>query len=112
MLTSQLMSTADATATQNSAGYAKGDLTTFSVQFTFSGASAGAVSLDCSNDTTNPPTTWIAVSGSSVSITAGESAMINVTNAGYRWVRAKWVPSLGTGTISCQIVALQPANRF
>jgi hypothetical protein len=112
MQISQLFSAADATATQVSAPFQKGDLPTFSVQFTFSGASAGSVSLQCSNDNVNVPTNWITVSGSSVAIAAGESAMINVTNAGYRWVRASWVPSAGVGTVTADLVILQPANRF
>lgn len=108
MLHSQLMSQANAAVTQTSPGYQKGDLSTFSVQFVFSSAtSAGAVKLDCSNDNTN----WIAIADSSVTITAGESAMINVTNGGYRYVRAVWTPTAGTGQITADLVVLEPSNR-
>jgi hypothetical protein len=108
MLTKQLMSGANAAVNQVSPGEMKGDLSTFSVQFVFSSAtSAGAVTLECSNDNVN----WITVDGSSVTIAAGEAAMINVSNGGYAWVRAVWTPTAGTGTITAPLVVLQPANR-
>lgn len=113
MLTAQLLSAADASSTVRSASYQKGDLSTFSVQFVFSSATlAGAVTLECSNDAGPAISNWITVAGSSISITAGESAMINVSNAGYRWVRAVWTPSAGTGTVTADLVIVQPANRF
>lgn len=108
MLTAQLMSQTNAAVEVISPGYQKGDLSTFSVQFFFSsGTLAGSVSLDCSNDNTH----WIQVTGTPLAITGGESAMINVTNGGYRYVRAHWTPTAGTGNITADLVILEPSNR-
>lgn len=116
MLTAQLFSAADASSSKTSAPFQKGDLTTFSVQFVFSSATLnGTVSLDCSNDSVSSPdlvTNWIQISASPISVVSGEPAMINVTNGGYRWVRAVWTASTGTGTVTSQLVVPQPANRF
>jgi len=113
MLNAQLMSAANAATSKVSPPYQKGDLNNYSVQFVFSSATlAGAVSLDCSNDIGPNPTTWIQVSGSSITIAAGEAAMINVSNGAYRWVRAVWTPTAGTGTVTCDLTVVQPSNRY
>jgi hypothetical protein len=109
MLTAQLISAADASVNKTSSPYDKGDLTSFSVQFTFSSATLnGTASLECSNNNND----WIQVTGSSVAVASGAVTMINVINGAYRWVRAVWTASSGTGTVTADAAVVQPANRF
>lgn len=112
MITAELMSAQDAATNQVSAPYQKGDLTTFSVHFRFSDASiGGTASLECSNDRVEPPTDWVEITDSPIAIAAGESAVLNVSNAGYRWVRAAWTAGAGAGTVTATLCVMQPANR-
>lgn len=87
----------DATIAQNSVPLALGDLTSYSIQVEFSGASAGDLKLQVKNE---GGTTWIDLPGSTQAIAAGEAHMWNTEGAGYEMVRAVWTPTAGVGTIS------------
>lgn len=81
-----------------------GDLQTYSVAVDFSGSNvAGTLTLESLNDKDNGD--WVTVTSSSQAVTSSASHVWNVTGAGYRWVRVKWVASSGTGNISAQLIA-------
>lgn len=110
MKTGQLISAADATVNPTvSVELEIGDLTTYSIQVTFSGATlGGALTLESSDDNV----TYITVLNSSVTVVAAAPNMYNVSGAGYRFVRVRWVPTGGTGTITALGIIKEPANRF
>lgn len=91
----ELISAQDLSSTITSVGADVGDLTTYSVHAEFS-ANAGAngtLSLQASNDDVD----YIEVPSSSQAVTPGNNHLWSVTGAGYRYVRAKWVPTTYSG---------------
>lgn len=68
---------------------------TFAVQVDISSSSSpsgASVKLQASNDDSN----WIDISGTSNNITADGNILINVTDAGYKYVRAAFAISSGS----------------
>lgn len=73
-----------------------GDMTNYAMQVTFSSNTAtGTLSLEGSLD----QSTWTTIPDSSQSVTSGAAHMWSVEKAGYRYVRAKWVYTSGSGTM-------------
>jgi hypothetical protein len=108
MKTSTLIATVSAATSVSSIGYDLGDLASFSVQGVFSGSNvAGTLKLQCSNDNT----TWVDVPSASTSITSSADEVFNISNAQYRYVRASWTYSSGTGNITCYFVAKEPFKQ-
>ena len=80
-----------------SAGVDLGDITTYSFYTVFSGSNvAGTFKLQVSNDGTN----YVDLSSATASITSSGDALINATDAGYRYVRYDWNYSSGTGNLT------------
>ena len=81
-----------------------GQLMAISVQATFSdSAAAGAVTLEGSNDAV--ASTWSTVPSTSQTVTAGAAVLVPRTEVTYRWLRVKFVPSAGAGTLTATIFA-------
>lgn len=77
-----------------------GDGGNFSVQVIFTGADVvGTLTLEASDDGTN----FVTVANSSQAVTASAGHIWNVTGAGYRYVRPRWVYTSGTGTITANL---------
>ena len=77
-----------------------GDATTFSVYALFSGSdAAGTFKLQVGNDGTN----FVDLSGSSSTISSAGDTCLNVTDAGYRYMRYSWVRSGGSGNITVTV---------
>jgi Flp pilus assembly protein TadG len=79
-----------------------GDFVMYSVQASFTGSDvAGTFKLQASNDGTN----FTDISGATASVTSSGTALLNVENAGYRFVRADWTYTSGTGNITLTFIA-------
>lgn len=99
MKTYTLIDAANAAGTLSSVALGLGDLDKFSIHADFSGATlAGTLSLECSNDEVD----WIMVENSDQVVASAASHMWNVSGAGYQFVRVKWVPTGGAGTLTCK----------
>ena len=97
MINVAMISASNAGANFTSDPIRLGDLTTFSIQVTFSsGTLNGTLKLQGSNDNTN----WSDIGGSSQAVASGASHLWTINNAGYDYVRVDWVNSSGTGTLS------------
>jgi len=80
----------------------------------FSASCGGTFFLQASNDappsgynalvsgTQWTPTNWVAIPNQTATITSGGAALLTVTNCCYRWVRAMYTHSSGTGTMNVQ----------
>lgn len=87
------------------------DLTSYGVQVTFSaggGDLAGVLTLEASNDNV----TYVTIAGSAQTVVASTNHIWNVSDASYRWFRAVWTYTSGTGHIEMGVVIKQPTNRF
>ena len=103
MKTAELIPTQTATANITSVYFDLGDLETYSVQVSFTGANVvGTLTLEsCSSD---PTAGFVTVLDSSQAIAASGGHLYNVVKAGYRFVRIKWVYTSGTGNIKATIL--------
>jgi hypothetical protein len=77
-----------------------------SIQSVFSGAPAGDLALELSNDIVAPGgdpdvavTNWTSYTGSVYTVAAAGTYMHNISNMGYKWLRLTWTPSGGAGTL-------------
>ena len=77
----------------------------YSVQVDFTGTLAGTIKLQCSNTGSN----FQDITGSSQTLIAGQQAFYSVLDATYKYVRAVWTPSGGTGNITFTFVIKNPA---
>lgn len=94
-----LIDAANAAVTVTSVALGLGDLDKFSIHADFSGATlGGTLTLECSNDEVD----WIMVVNSDQLVASAASHMWNVSGASYLYVRVKWVPTAGTGTLTCK----------
>lgn len=99
MKTYTLLDAVNAAGSVTSVELGLGDLDRFSIHADFSGATlGGTLSLECSNDGTD----WIMVLGSDQTVASSASHMWNVSGACYQYVRVKWVPTGGTGTLTAK----------
>lgn len=106
----QLISAADGSATVVSTDLEFGDLVAGAIQVDFTGTLDGALSLESS--VTN--VTYAPITGSSTTIASGSPSPVvfDIPECGYRFVRVRWVPSGGAGTITASYDIKEPANRF
>ena len=101
MIDRELTPTVSAAVDFTSAAVDLGDLTHFSVHAVFTGSDvAGTFKLQVSNDKTN----YVDLSGASTSVTSSGDTLLNVSTAGYRYVRYDWNYSSGTGNITVTFV--------
>lgn len=80
-----------------------GDLTDYSVTVYFTGGASnlvGTLTLEASDE---PTKGFIKITGSDQAVSASANNKWNVTGSGYRYVRAKWVYTSGTGNIEASI---------
>lgn len=113
MRTATLFNDSDASVTQYTVPAEIGDLFQYSVQVCFNGALlAGTAYLMASNVGGTDDCNYVILSGGTQAITAGTTHIWNVTGASYRWIRVKWVPTGGTGTVSAHLVMKEPINRY
>lgn len=105
MKTSILLATVSAAANKTTIGYDLGDSVGYSLASVVSGADVvGTLSLEVSLDNTS----YVEVPSSSQSIAASADYIYSVSDAQYRYVRAKWVYTSGTGNITITIVVKDP----
>lgn len=105
MRTVNLLKTVSAANDVRSAAYQLGDIQVFSVAVIFTGSNvAGTLTLECTNDETGA-SDFVTVANSSTSVTNSGNVMFNVEKAGYRWVRAYWDYTSGTGNITINLTA-------
>lgn len=93
-----------------SVAYDLGDLSTFSVSVDFSGGAgnlAGTLYLQASNDGSD----FVNVVNSDQAITSSASHVWNVVGAAYRYVRAFWDFTSGTGNITARLIAKETIVR-
>lgn len=108
MKTYTLLNAVDASVTVTSVPLGLGDLDKFSIHADFSGATlGGTLTLECSNDESD----WIQVDGSDQLVASAASHMWNVAGASYLWVRVKWVPTGGTGTLTCKALIKENVTK-
>ena len=101
-LNSSIIAAGDASGNLNSSYVKAEQMNRVSVQAIFSDSSlAGNLKLQASNDTTTTPSNWSTVSTTAVS--SGALTLIATTECSYQWVRVRWEPSAGTGTITVNI---------
>lgn len=88
-------------ANATSAYFDLGGKIDFAIQVYFTGSDlAGVLTLEASVD---PSLGWVKVLDSDQSVTSSAGHIWNVTGAGYRYIRTKWVYTSGTGNIKAVI---------
>lgn len=93
----QLAANHSVTAALNTVPLDLGDMTNYAIQVTFSANTiGGTLTLEGSLD----QQTWTTIPDSSQTVTGGAAHMWSVEKAGYRYVRAKWAYSAGSGTLA------------
>lgn len=117
MIKDEILALVSAAADRTSVPFQIDDLTNYSVQVNFSagaGDLVGVLSLECSNDYDGQTGTgtWITVTGSQQAVAASADHMWNVYEASYKWVRAQWDYTSGTGNIEMLNVIKEPRNRY
>ena len=104
MKSAELIPTQTAAAGITSVYYDLGDLTDLSVQVSFTGVNVvGTLTLEAAS--TDPTAGFVTVLNSSQAIAASGGHVWNVTGAGYRFIRVKWVYTSGTGNIKATLFA-------
>ncbi len=95
-----LLTTVSAASDRTSAAYDLMDLRSFCVAVVFTGSNVvGTLILQASYDNV----TYFTVANSSVSVTSSTSQIYDVPQCGYRYVRAKWTATSGTGNMTVDI---------
>lgn len=101
MYKAKLLEFTNITAATNSTSQKLRYINTYSVQVNTSAVSTpsgASVKLQSSNDATN----WSDIAGTSNNITAVSNVVINVADAGYKYVRA--VFSISSGSITTEVI--------
>lgn len=105
----------DMSGSLTSPAYSLNQVYIWSVQFVFTGAPVGTISIQVSDDPGtdtggNPPqpTNWTTLTQAApnqvpVSIAAAGDVTINSDPAGYNWIRFLYIRTSGTGTINGQL---------
>lgn len=92
-----LLATISGASSRTSGALELGDYTVYSITVIFTGSNlAGTLALEVSRD----GTTFIALASSTQAITASANHMWTDAAAGYRYVRATWTATSGTGNIT------------
>lgn len=109
MIIAEIMANGDAASDRQSVPVQIDDLTVYGVQVVFSGGAGdleGTLSLLASNDNV----TYITIDGSSQLVAASANHYWNVEDAAYRWFKADWDYTSGTGNITMNVVIKQPVK--
>lgn len=87
-----------------------GHVQAYSISLLFIGSPEGLFRLECSNDrgadqngspqTWDGVTNWTVVDGSGQLIDEAGDHTWSVADVSYRWVRVRWLPSSGTGSLT------------
>ena len=102
MKINEIIASNSAVTSQTSRSRDLGDNKIFAVHVKFTGADVvGTLTLEASS--TDIDADYTTVDGSSVAVTASANHVYNVSNAGYQFVRVRWVYTSGTGDISAII---------
>lgn len=111
MINVTLQTATSAAVNITTARYDLQDLTAFSVACVFSGGAgnlAGTLILQASLD----DVTYFTVNNSSISVTSSANQYYDVTKAGYRYIRANWAATSGTGNLTVNIHIKENQVRF
>lgn len=107
-----LLSAVDASINESTAAVDLENMLGYSIQAIFTGAPVGTLKLQGSDDWTPdaqfvqpPPTNWTDITGSSTAVSAAGSVLFNTANSYYRWVRAVYTATSGSGTLTIQVNA-------
>ena len=101
-----VLNAADASVNQNSVIVESQNLHLASCHVISTGTAVGTVKLQASNDepmTGLPPANFVDISGASVSVTAAGQFLIPKLDICYKYVRAVYTATSGTGTITAKI---------
>lgn len=107
-----IISAADASVGQNSIVVDANQLISISLQAVVAGTSAGALKLQFSDDfallnqANAQPTHWSDIPSATVAVAGAGVYGIPKFDLCYRWIRAVYTPSSGTGTITANMNAL------
>ncbi len=108
MKQSNILGPVNAASSTVSVAFDLGDLDKYAIQVVFSGGAGnlvGTLTLEACADVEHPPSNFTTVLGSSQAVTASAGHVWNVQGGAYRWVRARWVFTSGTGNITMSICA-------
>jgi hypothetical protein len=106
-----MLTAGDMTLTLHSAPLELAYMLGYCIQATYSGSPVGTLILEGSNDVPNPmdanfqyasfvPTNWTTIANSSVAISGPDAVLINVSGVYYRYVRATYTPTSGSGALT------------
>lgn len=106
-----LLTAGDMTTTLNSAPLEMAYMLGFCMQVIYTGAPVGSLILQVSNDVPSPmdanfqyagfvPTNWTTLPTTTTAISAAGSTIFNFDGQYYRYVRANYVPSSGSGSLT------------
>ena len=68
------------------------------IQAVYTGSPVGDLTLEASND----KVTWTTVANSTVAVSGASSAMWNIQNCGYSWLRLVYTRTSGTGSLTAR----------
>lgn len=109
MKTVSLLAAVTAATDVTSGKYDIGDLYNCSVQVVFTGSNVvGTLKLQASADGTN----FFDIPSSSQSITSSVGYLYSISNAGWRYIRANWTYTSGTGTIAVTLFLKDNVVKF
>jgi hypothetical protein len=112
MIQLEIMANTSAAADAVSVPFQIDDLIIYSVQVIFTGVNVvGVLTLEATNDDSDAAS-WTTIQNSSQAVIASANHVWNVSGAGYRWCRARWDYTSGTGNIKMNTTIKEPANRF
>jgi hypothetical protein len=104
MVISQPIKNVDSSSNLTTAPQEVGDNINCSVQSTFSGTDvAGSLLIEGSN--LEDPDSFVAISGATDTVASSDPSLVNITNAGYRYIRLAWTYTSGTGNITITFVS-------
>jgi hypothetical protein len=91
--------------TFNSAALSLKHIIAWSGTATFTDIPDGYISMQASNDEESP-STWVTITQPTTTlqnVTANGSVLYNYSNAGYRWIRAVWLNTSGSCTVTVKL---------
>jgi len=117
MFINEIMASVSAATDRASSPQQLDDLIIMAIQVQFTGVNVvGTLKLQASclanPDQSLASTDWVDVDDSTQAITASSQHMWNIDGMGFRWIRAVWDYTSGTGNIAMYSIIKQPYNRF
>jgi hypothetical protein len=105
-----LLNGTDAALAQNTPPMIVDQIIAYAFQGTIAlgGTATGTFKLQASCDSGRTPrgdgvVNWVDIAGATGTLSLASPIMINVQNPGYKWVRAVWTPTSGTGAITVRM---------